>query len=153
MVELEAERRGELPGEGEAALDPGAFLTQELSDCGHGEAVIVGQRGGHVRLVHGADRARRSVRRQEPRLHGNAGGPFDDDGDLTPPLGDPDDEALEAVDHLIDAVADGRDANGERRKERPLVASLAAKAPERGPDPVDGDVLDEAHRISSSGRS
>jgi len=153
VVELEAEFRGELAGESEAALDPSSLLPEEFSDGSDRKAVVVGERGGDVGFVHGTDGARGSVRRQKPRLHGDAGGPFDDDGDLTPPLGDPDDEALEAVDHLIDAVAGGRDANGEWRQEHPLVAALAAKAPERGPDPVDGDVLDEAHRISSSGRS
>ncbi len=153
MVEQKAERRGELPGEGEASLDPSAFLPQELSDRRHGEAVVVGQRGSHARLVHGADRARGSVRSQEPRLHGNAGSQLDHDGDFLASLGDPDDEALEAIDHLVDAVAGGSDADRERREEHPLVAALPSEAAQRGPDPVDGDVLDEAHRVSSRGRS
>ena len=153
VIEQEAERRGELAREGEAALDPGAFLPQELSDCRHGEAIVVGQRGGHVRFVHGADRASGSVRGQEPRFHGDTGGEFDHDGDLLTALGTPDGQTLEAIDQLVDAVTSGRDSDGKRGEEDALVATLAAKETQGGPETIHGDVLDKDHGEPSSGRS
>lgn len=152
VVELEAERGGELAGEGEAAPDPLALLPQELPDGGDREAVVIGQGGGHVRLVHGADGASRSIRGQEPSLQGDPGGELDDDGDFLASLGDPDDQTLESVDHLIDAVAGGGDADGERGQEDPFVAALTPEASERGPEPADGHMLHEAHGGPSRGR-
>jgi hypothetical protein len=61
VIEQEAERRSELAREGEAALDPGAFLPQHLPDRHERQAVIVGQRGGDVGLIHGSDGAGRGV--------------------------------------------------------------------------------------------
>jgi len=153
VVEAEAERGSELPGEGKTTLDPGALLAEEFPDGGHREAVIVREGRGHVGLVHRADRAGRRVGGEEPRLESDARGLLDDDGDLLASVGHPDHEALEAVDHLVDAVAGGSDADGKRRQERPRVAPLAAEAPERSPEPVHGDVLHQAHRGSSRGRS
>jgi hypothetical protein len=153
VVEAKAERGSELSGEGEAALDPSALLAEQLSDGRDGQAVVVDERTGNVGLVHRPDRAGRRVGGEEPRLQGDARGLLDDDGDLLAPVGHPDHEALEAVDHLVDAVAGGSDADGERRQERPRVAPLAAEAPERSTEPVHEDVLHQAHRGSSRGRS
>ncbi len=149
MVELEAQLRGEPPGKGETTLDPRLLPPQEFPDGGDREAVLIGERGGHARLVHGADRARRRVRGEEPRLLGDAGGKFDHDGDFLAALRGPDDQALEAVEDLVDAVRGGGDADGERREERSTVPALAAKSPQRGPEAIHGDELDEAHRRTS----
>lgn len=153
VVEAETERGSELSGEGEAALDPSALLPEQLSDGRDGQAVVIDERTGDVGLVHRPDRAGRRVGGEEPRLEGDARGLLDDDGDLLAPVGHPNHEALEAVDHLVDAVAGGSDADRKRRQERPRVAPLAAEAPERSPEPVHGDVLHQAHRGSSRGRS
>jgi len=61
VIKQEAERRRKLAREGEAALDPGAFLPQELSDRQERQAIVIGQRGRDVGFVHGADRAGRSI--------------------------------------------------------------------------------------------
>jgi hypothetical protein len=61
VIEQEAQRWGELAREGEAALDPGAFLPQHLPDRHERQAIIIGQRGRDVGLIHGSDGAGRSV--------------------------------------------------------------------------------------------
>lgn len=114
MVQEEPQRGGELAREGEAALDPDALPTQELPDRRHGKSVIVGQGGRDVRLIHGSDGAGRGVRRQEAGLHGDAGGELDHDGDLLAALGTPDGQTLEAIDHLVDAIASRSNTDGKR---------------------------------------
>ena len=152
LVEQEPQRGGELAREGEATLDPGALPAQELADRLQGQLVVVGQGRRDVRLVHGTDGAGRSVRRQEAGLHDEPGGEFDHDGDLAAALGTPDAQTLEAVDHLVDAVAGRRDAQGERSEKDPFVAALAAEAAQGGPEAVQGDELDDVHGGPSSGR-
>ena len=152
MVEQEPQRGGQLACEGKAALDPGALSPQQLSDRFEGQVVIVGQGRRDVRLVHGADGARRGIRGQEPRLHDKPGGEFDHDGDFPAALGTPDGQTLEAIDHLVDAVSGGRNTDRERSEEDSLVPALAAEAAERGPQAVHGNVLHEAHGGPSIGR-
>lgn len=152
MVQEEAQRRGELASQSEAATDPLALLPQQLPDGGAREAVVVGEGCGDVGLIHGPDGAGRSVGRQKSGLHHDPGGEFDHDGDLLAALGTPDGKTFEAIDHLVDAVADRGDAQGERREEDTLVAALATKDTQGGPEPVHGDVLDDDHGEPSSGR-
>lgn len=153
MVQPEAERGGELSGEGEATPDPLPLLPQQLPDGGDREAVVVGQGRGDVSLVHGADRASGGIGGQEPGFHGDSGGSLDDDGNLFASLGDPSREALEAVDHLVDTVADGGDADGKRSEEDAFIAALPTKDAQGSPKSVHGDVLDEDHGEPSSDRS
>lgn len=152
VVEAEAQRRGETAGQRQAPLDPGFLLAEDLAGGRDGEPVVLDQRSGDEGLVHGTDRPRRSVRRQEAGLHRHARGPLDHHGHFRSALGDPDRQALEAVDHLVDAVAGGGDTERERREEGRLVSALAAKDTEARLDPVDGDELDEVHGRSSTGR-
>lgn len=153
VVEKKAQRGGELPCEREAALDPGAFLPQQLPDRRKRQAVIVGEGRRDVGLIHWPDGAGRCVGRQKTGLHHDPGGPFDYDGDFLAALGTPDGQTLEAVNHLVDAVTDHGDTQRERGEEDALVAALAAKDAQSRPESIHGDVLDENHGEPSRDRS
>jgi hypothetical protein len=152
VIQAEAESRRKPAGQGQAPLDPGLLPAEDLPYGGDREAVVLEERPDDVGLVHGADRPGGGIGRQEPRFHRHSRGALDHDGDLPAALRGPGGQALEAVDHLVDAVAGGGDAEGKRREEGAFVAALAAKHAQARLDPPDGDALDEVHRGSSRGR-
>lgn len=153
-VETLADLRGEAPGQEEASLDPPFLVAQQLGDRADGEAVLVGQGGGDAGLVHGAGRLGGRVGLEEPGLESDAGGGLDDDGDLATSLGSPPGQALEAVEDLIEAVAEGGDAEGKRGQGPLALRSLAAQGGQGGLEAVEGEVEDEGgHGGSSRGRS
>jgi hypothetical protein len=100
-------------GEREAARGPAALLPGAPGDVQEREAVVVGERGDDARLVHGAERARRCVgREQEQLLVGGGTRGLDDDLDVRGATGAQLGEALEAVDDLVEPLAGG---HGSRR--------------------------------------
>jgi hypothetical protein len=143
--------RVEPMGQGQSTLDPGFLATQQVCDGVDRQAVGLGQRGDHARLVHGTGRLARVVGLQEPRFHRDAGGEFDDDGNLAPAFHDPEGQPLEAVEDLVGAVARGGDAKRHRRERAVPVRTLAAQRRERRLEPRDRH---EVHRVvSASGSS
>jgi len=145
-VESEAELRGEPPGEGEPALDPGLLPAEKLGDGRRGELVVIDERRHHASLVHRPGGPSRRVRRQDPGLHGDAGHGLNDDRDLLQAVAVPADQALESVDHLEAAIRSRRYPDRHGREVGLRVGALAAQRGERGPQCVDGDEEDKAHR-------
>jgi hypothetical protein len=151
-VEARGEFGSELPRERQPSLDPERLAPQELGDGGLGEPVVVAQRGRHARLVHGAGGLVGRVGGKERRLHrGGAPGRLDDDGDFRLPFGAPGGQALETVEDL-EHVSGDRDAEREEPERRVGVAPFSAERGERGLESVDGDVENQAHLTSSTGR-
>lgn len=98
----------EVAGEREAARGPRALLPGAPGDVQEREAVLVDERGDDARLVHGAERARRRVRReQEQLLVGGGARGLDDDLDVRRTSGAQLGQELEAVDDLVGPVARG----------------------------------------------
>lgn len=145
MVEAEAELGGQSAGQGKASLDPELLPTEELGDRAEGEAVLVGQRGRHAGLVHGAGGLAGEVGLEEPRLGGDAGDGLDDDGDLAPPLAGPEGEAFEAVEEFVDAVGDGEDAQRQEGERGLAVGPLAAEGGEGRAEALHKHPLNERH--------
>jgi len=144
----------ELGAEDEATLHPAASMAEELAERVGRKLVLVYQRAGDARFVHGAGGLARGVGFEDAGLDGDAGGVLDDDRDVGKALGGPGVEALEAVEDLEGAVRDGRDADRQRGERGAGVGARAAQGGVRGAQRADGKFADEAHgRGSSTGRS
>ncbi|MBI2933756.1 MAG: hypothetical protein HYY16_19100 [Planctomycetes bacterium] len=138
------------PREREPPLHPSFFLAQVLGDRGHREAVI-DERGDDARFVHGAGSLRWRVGFEKPRFHRRTLDRLHDDGHLGAAFPSPQGQALEAVEDLVGAIADCRDAKWHGRQRACTVGSLAAKRRERVLQARDGD---KHHRVvSGSGSS
>jgi len=110
-IDVRGHDRHEPAAEREAAVDPAAPAAEEFGDLRWRERVLVGQGAHHARLVHGAHRAAGGVRLQQPGFAHHPGGVFDDDRHVRVAVARPLRQALEAIEHLVGAVAVGGDAH------------------------------------------
>jgi hypothetical protein len=140
--------------EREAAVDPAAPAAEQLGDLRQCELVLVGQGAHHARLVHGAHRAARRIGREQPRFAHDAGGILDDDRHLRVAVARPVRQALEAIEHLVGAVAVRGDAQRQRGEPARGIRVRAAQRRQRGRELRDRQLEHGAHgRRSSRGRS
>jgi hypothetical protein len=115
-VEVARALGGQAPAERQAPVHPPAAAAEQLGDL-RGRQVIVGGEGVHdAGLVHRADGALGRVGLEEPGLAHDAGERvgFHDYGDVGVALAAPARQPLEAIEHLVGAVADRGDAHGQR---------------------------------------
>jgi hypothetical protein len=127
-VDVRGDLGGQAPAERQAAIDPGAPAPEQFHDLRRREVILVGQRPHDPPLVHRAQRAPRRVGLQEPGLGHDAGGLFEHHRHRRGARAGPRGQALEAVDHLVGAVAPRHDAQGERGQP---ARGIGARAPER----------------------
>jgi hypothetical protein len=144
----------EPPAEREPAIDPAPAATEQLADLGRREVIALGKRADHASLIHGAQGPSRRIRLQQAGLGHDAGGVFDDHGHMrvagTGPVG----EALEAVEHLVGAIAGWSHPQRQRGEDAGPISPRSAQRCQRGGEPVDRDVAHDAHgRGASTGRS
>jgi hypothetical protein len=153
-IDVRDDGRGEPTAKGEAAVDPAAPAAEQLGDLRRREPVLVGQRAQHARLVHRTERAARSVGLQQPGLAHDAGGVLDNDRHVRLAVARPVRQALEAIEHLVGAVAVRGDAHRQRGERARGIGARTAQRRERGREPLDRQIEHDAHgRRSSRGSS
>ena len=146
-IEVARALRDQAVAERHAPVHPPAPAPEQLGDL-RGREVIVGDEGVHdTGLVHRADGALGGVGLEQPGLAHDTGERvgFHDHGDVGGALATPTGQPLEAIEHLVGAVADRRRTHGQRRQRGPDVRAGATQRRERGGQPIDGDLEDRAH--------
>jgi hypothetical protein len=138
-IDARAQIRREAAREGEAALDPGGLLAQELGDQGHRVPVVMGEGKHDAGFVHGAGGFGRLVGDQQAGLHRRALDGLHNDGDLLATLGDPGGQTLEAVEDLVGTVGGPGDAQ-RQGCQLSSVRVLAAQGSEGRAKAFDRDV-------------
>ena len=138
----------------QAAIDPAAAAAEQLGELHGREVVLIGQRAHDARLVHRTERAARGVGLEQPGLAHDAGRVLDDHRHLGLAVAGPGRQALEPIEHLVGAVADRGDAQGQRGEDAGGIGAGAAQGRQRGGEPLDRQVEHAAHgRAASTGRS
>jgi hypothetical protein len=150
VVETESELRGKTSGQCKTAFDPGLFSAEELRDRRRGELVLVGERGHHPGLVHGTRSPPRGIRREDTGLHGNTRYRLLHHGDLFQAFAFPATEPLESVDDLEASIRCPGHPERHGGQVDPRVGILSAERGKGGPQLVDGDEGNEAHRRGTS---
>lgn len=156
MIEMGGQLGGEPPAEGQAPLHPAAPMVQQFGDLRRRELIVVREGTDHARLVHRAHGAPGRVGLQQSGLADDpgAGVLFHDHGDVRVALAAPAGQPLEPIEDLVGAVSRRRHPQGERGQSGAGIRARAPERRERGGQPRDGDVQDEAHgRASASGKS
>jgi hypothetical protein len=157
IVEVTSEFRGQPMAEGQAPVDPPSPVPEELGDLGGRELIVGGEGADHARLVHRAHGALRGVGLEHAGLAHDASNSvfLNDHRDVGVPLAAPAGQTLEAIEHLVGAVSGRRrHPQGQRGQRGAGIRARAPEGSERGGQPIDGDVEDQAHGPSSaSGRS
>jgi hypothetical protein len=149
-VEPETELRREPACERETALDPGPLPPEQLGDGPRGELVVIGERRHHPGFIHGTRGPACGVCQEDAGLHGDSRNWFHHDGDFLPALALPDDQALEAVEDLEAAVRTLCNPQRHGGEVGPRIGMLSAQRGEGGPQLVEGDEEDKAHRFCAS---
>jgi len=153
VVEVRGQLGGEVTTEREPAIHPGATPTRGLGDLCGGEVIVVRERTDHARLVHGAHGASWGVGLKHPDLAHETGGVLHDHGDVGVALAAPAGQTLEAIEDLVGAVTGRSHPQGQRGQGHRGIGARSPEGSERGRQPIDGDVTDEAHgRSSDRGR-
>jgi len=155
LVEMATEIGGEPTAEGQAPVHPASPAAEELRDLRGCELIVVGERTDHASLVHRAHGAPGRVGLEQSGLaHDPGAGVFDDHGDVGVPLVAPAGQTLEAIEHLVGVVTGRSHSQGQRRQRGPGIRARSPEGSERGGQPIERDVEDQAHgRSSDSGRS
>ena len=153
LVEMATEFGGEPTAERQAPVDPASPAAEQLGDLGGRELIVVGERADDTRLVHRAHGAPGRVGLEQSGLaHDPGAGVFHDHGDVGVPLAAPAGQALEAIEDLVGAVGAGSHAQGQRGQGGRGIGAWAPERSERGGQPIDGEVEDQAHGCGSSVR-
>jgi hypothetical protein len=153
-IEVACALGGQALAERRAPVHPPAPATEQLGDL-RGREVIVGDEGVHdAGLVHRTDGALGGVGLEQPGLAHHAGEHvgFHDHGDMGVALAAPARQSLEAIEHLVGAVADRRHAHGQRGQHGADVRAGATQRRERGDQSIDGDLEDRTHGRSAARR-
>jgi hypothetical protein len=139
-----------------APVHPPAATAEQLGDLRGGELIVGGEGVHHAGLVHRAHGALGRVGLEQPGLAHHTGERvgFHDHRDMRGALAAPAGQPLEAIEHLVGAVADRRHAHGQRGQHAAGLRARAAQGRQRGGQPIDGDVEDRTHgRSSDSAKS
>jgi len=156
LVEVARQLGGEAPAERQAPVHPASPMIQQLGDLRGREMIVVRERADHARLVHRARGASGGVGLQHSGLaHDTAAGVLlHDHGDVGLPLAAPAGQALEAIEDLVGAVPGRSHPQGQRGQRSCAIRARSSEGSERGGQPIEGEVDDEAHgRRSGSGSS
>ena len=129
VVDRPGQIRREPAAQGQAAVHPAPAAADQLGDLAGRQAVVVGQRADHARLVHGTQGPPRGVGLEQAGLAHDAAGVLDDHGHVRGAVTGPAGETLEPVQHLVGAVADRGHAQRERGER---AGGIRARPPQRG---------------------
>jgi hypothetical protein len=152
---MATELGGEPTAEDQASVHPASPAAEELRDLRGRELIVVGERADHAGLVHRAHGAPGRVGLEQSGLaHDPGAGVFHDHGNVGVPLVAPAGQTLEAIEDLVGAIPSRRHPQGQRSQRGPGIRARSPEGRERGGQPIEGDVEDQAHgRSSASGRS
>jgi hypothetical protein len=154
VVDVAGQVGGEPTAERETAIHPGPAAAEQRGDVRGGQVIVVGQRADHAGLVHGAQGPPRRVGVQQAGLGHDAGGVLDHHGHVRVAVAGPVGEALEAVEHLVGAVAGRGHAQGQRSEGAGRIGARPPQRRERRGEPIDRELEHERHgRAASRGRS
>lgn len=118
--------------------------------------IVVREGADHARLVHRAHGAPGRVSLEQSGLAHDPGDGvlLHDHGDVGVPLVAPAGQTLEAIEDLVGIVSGRSHTQGQRGQGRRGIGARSPEGSERGGQPSDGDVEDQAHdRASDRGRS
>lgn len=156
LVEVSSQLGGEPTTKSQAPVHPGSPPAEQLGDLSGRELIVVRERADHTRLVHRAHGAPGRVGLEQSGLAHDTGAGvlLHDHGDVGVSLAAPAGQALEAIEDLVGAVTGRSHTQGQRGQRCAGIRARSPEGSERGGQPIDGDVEDQAHdRSSDRGRS